>query len=58
LDSDEIANLGFDREVVEEVLRLVRVNEYKRRQTPPVLKITSKAFGPGRRIPLAQRWRG
>lgn len=58
LDSDEITNLGFDRQVVAEVLRLVRVNEYKRRQTPPVLKITSKAFGPGRRMPIAQRWRG
>ncbi len=58
LDSGEIVKRGFDRDTVEFVLRLVRVNEYKRRQTPPVLKITSKAFGPGRRMPLAQKWKG
>jgi len=56
LDSDEVVKQGFDRETVEKVLHLVRINEYKRRQTPPALKITSKAFGPGRRMPLAQKW--
>ncbi|MCK4546947.1 MAG: NAD+ synthase [Candidatus Eisenbacteria sp.] len=58
MDLDRIVERGFDRTLVEDVLRLVRVNEYKRRQSPPVLKITSKAFGPGRRMPIAQRWNG
>jgi len=57
-DLDEIAANGFNRALVAEVIHMVRANEYKRRQSPPVLKITSKAFGPGRRMPLAQRWRG
>lgn len=55
--SDVIAT-GFDPVIVAEVARLVRLNEYKRRQAPPGLKVTSKAFGLGRRMPLAQRWRG
>jgi NAD+ synthetase len=58
LDTDQIVEKGFDPALVEDVLHLVRVNEYKRRQSPPVLKITSKAFGPGRRMPIAQSWRG
>ncbi len=49
---------GFDPVVVSRVARLVAGSEYKRRQAPPVLKVTSKAFGFGRRMPLAQRWRG
>ena len=38
------------------VARMVRLGEYKRRQMPPGLIVTKKAFGPGRRIPIAQRW--
>jgi len=37
------------------VARLVELSEYKRRQAPPAIKITSKAFGPGRRFPIAKR---
>jgi NAD+ synthetase len=58
LDAASVEREGFDPGVVERVARLVAVSEYKRRQAPPVLKITSKAFGFGRRMPLAQRWRG
>ena len=49
---------GFDAAVVADVVRRVRTSEYKRRQMPPGLKITGKAFGPGRRMPIAQAWRG
>ncbi len=49
---------GHDPAVVDDVMRRVRIAEYKRRQAAPGLKITSKAFGPGRRMPIAQRWRG
>src|SRR5262249_21672041 len=54
LDRDEIAARGFDPTVVSRVLHMVRRSEYKRRQAAPGLIITGKAFGPGRRIPIAQ----
>jgi NAD+ synthetase len=49
---------GFAADTVARVAGMVRMNEYKRRQMPPGLIITSKAFGPGRRYPIAQRFRG
>jgi len=58
LDSQALVAAGFDAAVVNDVVRRVRVSEYKRRQMPPGLKITGKAFGPGRRMPIAQAWRG
>lgn len=54
LSAPEIIAQGFDSETVIRVVRLVRGAEYKRRQAAPGLIITSKAFGPGRRMPLAQ----
>ena len=54
----EIVAAGFDQPTVERVARLIDLNEYKRRQAAPGLKITSKAFGVGRRMPIAQRYRG
>ncbi len=53
----EIIRAGFDEATVRRVVRLIDLNEYKRRQAAPGLKITSKAFGVGRRIPIAQRYR-
>jgi NAD+ synthase (glutamine-hydrolysing) len=53
---DEIAAAGFERATVAWVLRTVDRNEYKRWQAAPVLKVTSKAFGMGRRMPLAARY--
>ena len=58
LDSNALLEKGFERGVVDKVLRLVRTSEYKRRQLPPGLKITGKAFGTGRRYPIAQAYRG
>lgn len=52
----EIVAAGFDPQVVARVAHLVRVSEYKRRQMPPGLIVTSKAFGPGRRYPIAHRY--
>ena len=54
--ADELAQTGFDKDIVEEVIFKVDRNEYKRYQAPPGLKVTSKAFGYGRRYPLAQRY--
>jgi NAD+ synthetase len=53
----EIIAGGFDAAMVRRVVRLIDFNEYKRRQAAPGLKVTSKAFGVGRRIPIAQRFR-
>lgn len=54
--ADLIAD-GFDAELVERVLQMVDRAEYKRRQYPPGTKITFKAFGRDRRLPLTNRWR-
>lgn len=53
----EIIAAGFDAPTVARVVRLIDGNEYKRRQAAPGVKVTSKAFGVGRRIPIAQRYR-
>ena len=50
----EIIARGFDAEVVEWVVRRITFNEYKRWQAPPILRVTTKAFGSGRRNPIAQ----
>ncbi len=55
---DELVEMGFERSLVEDVVRRVDQNEYKRRQAAPALKVTSKAFGDGRRYPLAQGYTG
>lgn len=55
--ADEIIAAGFDEPTVRRVIRLIHLNEYKRRQMPPGLILTRKAFGPGRRHPIAQRYR-
>ena len=54
LDRAALLERGFAAAVVDDVLRRVRISEYKRRQMPPGLKITGKAFGPGRRFPIAR----
>jgi NAD+ synthase (glutamine-hydrolysing) len=56
LDTGDIAARGFDRATVEWVAGAVRRNEYKRKQAAPGLKVTSKAFGVGRRFPVAARY--
>ena len=55
---DEIIAADFDAATVRRIARLIDLNEYKRRQAAPGLKVTSKAFGVGRRIPVAQKYRG
>ncbi|MGD8561451.1 MAG: NAD+ synthase [Desulfarculaceae bacterium] len=54
---DEIAAKGNDSEIVKEMVRLVDLNEYKRRQAPPGVKITPKAFGKDRRLPITNHYR-
>jgi NAD+ synthase (glutamine-hydrolysing) len=54
---DEIVAMGHSRELVLDIARRVDAAEYKRQQAPPGLRVTSRAFGSGRRMPIAQRWR-
>ena len=56
MSQNEIVALGFNEDVVKRVLYLVNVNEYKRHQTAPVLRISGKAFGIGRRMPIVARY--
>ncbi|MFA6498454.1 MAG: NAD+ synthase [Desulfurivibrionaceae bacterium] len=53
----EIVGMGFAQTVVEDVVRRIRTNEYKRKQAPLGLKVTTKAFGQGRRYPTAEGYR-
>jgi len=56
-DVDEIAAAtGADRALVRRILDMVDRNEFKRRQAAPGLRVTTKAFGPGRRLPIVMRW--
>ncbi|HET8775097.1 MAG TPA: NAD+ synthase [Thermoanaerobaculia bacterium] len=57
LEVDAIAARGFDRDLVARILRLVDTNEFKRAQAAPTLRVSAKAFGSGRDMPIAQRWR-
>ncbi len=57
LPLDAIVARGFPEETVRKVLRMVVASEYKRRQAAPVLKVTEKAFGEGRRFPIAHGYR-
>lgn len=56
MSSDEITKKGFDNKLVRKIIHLVNINEYKRYQAPPILRISSKAFGAGRRMPLVARY--
>ena len=52
----EIIDLGFDKKLVERILKLVNRNEFKRYQVAPVLRVSSKAFGMGRRMPIVAKY--
>jgi NAD+ synthase (glutamine-hydrolysing) len=54
--ASRIIDLGFDKDTVHWVVKQVDRNEFKRRQAAPGLKVSSKAFGGGRRMPIAARW--
>ncbi|MDQ6799331.1 MAG: NAD+ synthase [Acidobacteriota bacterium] len=54
---DQIVARGYDRALVEKILRLIDTNEFKRRQAAPTIRVSEKAFGSGRQMPIAQRWR-
>jgi NAD+ synthase (glutamine-hydrolysing) len=55
LSAEEIIAQGFERQTVEKVIQMIFSNEYKRRQAAIGLKVTTRAFGPGRRMPIAMK---
>ena len=57
LSFKEIVEMGFNKETVKRTIRLVDKNEYKRRQAPPGIKITSRAFGRDRRLPITNHYK-
>ncbi|HEX6395030.1 MAG TPA: NAD+ synthase [Acidimicrobiales bacterium] len=57
LTAGELVDAGYDPEIVRQVVRLVDLAEYKRRQNPPGVRVTPKAFGRDRRMPITNRYR-
>jgi NAD+ synthase (glutamine-hydrolysing) len=57
LTASELVDAGHDPELVRQIVRLVDLAEYKRRQTPPGVRVTPKAFGRDRRMPITNRYR-
>ena len=56
LSTEKVAEMGFDQDLIRKIIGMVNKNEYKRYQTPPILRISSKAFGVGRRLPLVAKY--
>ena len=56
LHLDEIVSNGYDKNLVNHIINTVFKNEYKRRQAPTGLRVTGKAFGMGRRMPIAAKF--
>lgn len=52
----ELVEMGLDEALVNRVLKMVNINEYKRYQTPPILRVSHKAFGMGRRLPIVAKY--
>jgi NAD+ synthase (glutamine-hydrolysing) len=52
----DIISMGYDESLVKRILRLVNINEFKRYQTAPVLRVSAKAFGMGRRMPIVGKY--
>lgn len=56
LSKEQLMERGYTEEEIEKVFRLVRLNEYKRRQAAPILRVTKKAFGIGRKMPIVNKF--
>ena len=52
----DIIEMGYDEATVRRALRLVNINEFKRYQSPPVIRVSSKSFGMGRRLPIVAKY--
>jgi len=54
----QLIERGYDRDLVVDIYQKIRINEYKRRQAAPGIRVTKKAFGTGRRMPIVNHYRG
>ena len=54
----QLINKGYSEDLVYDVYKKIKINEYKRRQAPPGLRVSSKAFGVGRRLPIVNNFNG
>ena len=52
----ELIEMGYEESVVHDISKRLRINEFKRRQSAPSLRVTSKAFGIGRRVPIINQF--
>jgi NAD+ synthase (glutamine-hydrolysing) len=52
----ELVEMGFEKPLVDRVLKMVNTSEHKRYQAPPVLRVSYKAFGSGRRLPIVAKY--
>ena len=52
----EIVASGYEETLVRRILKMVNIAEFKRYQTPPILRVSPKAFGPGRRMPIVGKY--
>jgi NAD+ synthase (glutamine-hydrolysing) len=55
--SSELISMGFDEAMIKRILRMVNMAEFKRKQAPPILRVSPKAFGTGRRMPIVAKYR-
>ena len=55
---NELISDGYDPKLIDEISGQIRLNEFKRRQSAPGLKISRKAFGIGRRMPIVSKYKG
>ena len=53
-----LINEGFEESLVRDIYKKIKSNEYKRKQAPPALRVSSKAFGIGRRLPIVNNFNG
>ena len=53
-----LINEGFEESLVRDIYKKIKLNEYKRKQAPPALRVSSKAFGMGRRLPIVNNFNG
>ena len=58
LDKNTLSKMGYDTKLIEEIQNKIYLSEYKRRQAPPGIKVSEKAFGVGRRFPIINKYRG
>ena len=58
LDKKELIKMGYDSNLIDEIQDKIYHSEYKRRQSPPGIKVSSKAFGVGRRYPIINQYKG